>query len=395
GVVALAAVLSIGLLIHASSSAAYVIESAASTYKPIPGEGVDPANAHSEQTGLFANLDFEAPPAADRMPPGWTGRGERYEFSVDGDVAHSGRQSGRIRLAAYGRSKGDGGELRSVLDTGPYRGGHVRFSGYLHTQGLTEGWAGLWLHFAGANKAVFAFDKANPPSVRGDTPWTRYDVVLPVPSAAESVAFGVTLHGDGTAWVDDFAFEPATVEEFRQFWNNKVASLAQDGWRTWFGVGCDLADLPAEEGYSILRENWDRLEKADVRRQMLKAWFFTLPYALHVRGHPRLLEVMDLGMRDESPRVRDSAISYLSGVAFQDFGEDLAAYRPWYEANRGRPLAEVFEHSLSRFVAEAATAEGEDLANRLGLLAHQSNTARDAVEARTAARAPDHRSPPG
>ena len=67
----------------------------------------------------------------------------------------------------------------------------------------------------------------------------------------------------------------------------------------------------------------------------------------HARNHPQLLDVLDLGMRDELPEVQNFALSYLRGVAFRDFSEDFEAYKEWYESARGKPLAQVIDEAVS------------------------------------------------
>ena len=44
-------------------------------------------------------------------------------------------------------------------------------------------------------------------SVRGTTPWGRYQVEVEVDPNAVDIAFGCTLSGDGTAWFDSLAIE--------------------------------------------------------------------------------------------------------------------------------------------------------------------------------------------
>ena len=96
----------------------------------------------------------------------------------------------------------------------------------------------------------------------------------------------------------------------RDAWAEKLAALKDAGWRSAFEVGLNLVDLPPDDGFAILKENWPQL-KVESRQQMLKAWFYTLPYPLHARNHPRIDDVLELGAHDRSPQVREWAQKFM------------------------------------------------------------------------------------
>jgi RNA polymerase sigma factor (sigma-70 family) len=85
-----------------------------------------------------------------------------------------------------------------------YRGRRLRYSGYLKTEGVT-GVACLWLRLDGP-KSIRAWNHNIYP-VRGTTEWTRYEYVLDVAEDSLGIAFGISLDGKGTVWVDSIAFE--------------------------------------------------------------------------------------------------------------------------------------------------------------------------------------------
>jgi erythromycin esterase len=175
--------------------------------------------------------------------------------------------------------------------------------------------------------------------------------------------------------------KPVDKEE----WARKLADLKGKNWRVASALGDQLAELEPDEGFAILKENWEKIEDANARQQLLKSWHLTMPYPLHARNHPRLLDVLDLGMHDESPEVQKFALTYLRAVAFQDFSEDFPAYKAWYESARGKPVAEVINESVRRLVAVAATVEGNE-AQKLAEFVSREYTFRDLPQARQAAR---------
>jgi hypothetical protein len=100
----------------------------------------------------------------------------------------------------------------------------VRFSAWIKTENVLNGYAGLWWRVDGpgeGNSSQLAFDNsqfrfidgkpdANNGTVRGatgTTPWTRYEFEIPVRKAATNINFGVLFMGTGTAWVDSMKVE--------------------------------------------------------------------------------------------------------------------------------------------------------------------------------------------
>ena len=152
--------------------------------------------------------------AAD-LPPGWFKAGSHpaeYEMGLDTNVRHDGKASASVKATA---SELHGfGTLMQTAVPGDYRGKRVRFSGYVKSENVKSGWAGLWFRIDGAKQGeVLGFDNMEPRAIKGTTDWTRYEIVLDVPDAATALAFGVLLTGNGQVWMDDLKFDivPPTV----------------------------------------------------------------------------------------------------------------------------------------------------------------------------------------
>jgi hypothetical protein len=165
------------------------------------------------------NLDFEAPAGPDGLPEGWLGWGgpadrEHYELVPDKEVFFGGQHSGRLKCTSTAEACLEGfcGYGQSI-DTDEYRGKRVRLNGWLRTQNVRRGWAGLWLRVDGPDGLELAFDnmQSSGRALRGTRDWKKYEVVLDVPAEAVAVVYGALLSGDGTAWVDDLSLE--TVDE--------------------------------------------------------------------------------------------------------------------------------------------------------------------------------------
>lgn len=85
-------------------------------------------------------------------------------------------------------------------------GKRVRFSGYIKTENVTNGWAGLWWRVDGPLGAL-AFDNMQNRGATGTMDWKRYVIELPVAPETRNINFGALFPGDGTAWFDDLTIE--------------------------------------------------------------------------------------------------------------------------------------------------------------------------------------------
>lgn len=69
-----------------------------------------------------------------------------------------------------------------------------------------EGWVQPWMRVDANSKDTISFDNFCNRSIRSDTPWTEYSIVLDVPNDSNNIAFGIMLGGKGHVWIDDFSF---------------------------------------------------------------------------------------------------------------------------------------------------------------------------------------------
>ena len=142
--------------------------------------------------------------ALSTVPTGWQTGGPGHEVDVD-TAAWSGRQSLRVRRAGpVPQGQGPFGAATRTLPGAP--GQRVRVSGYVRTEAVADGYAGLWVRADGPGGAL-ALDNMEGRGLTGTTGWTRLAVALDVPAGATSVAFGALKVGDGTAWFDDLRVE--------------------------------------------------------------------------------------------------------------------------------------------------------------------------------------------
>jgi erythromycin esterase len=156
-----------------------------------------------------SNLGFETH-AANGRPDGWHVAGDGFEAAVDSVAPLAGRFSLRIRWAdsvpypGTARKYANAGQIFPVATAA---GRKLHLTGYIRTENIHTGFAGFWMRVDGPGRKVLAFDNMEQRGPRGTTPWTRYEIELPVDSDAVGVWFGPIRSGDGTAWYDSLALE--------------------------------------------------------------------------------------------------------------------------------------------------------------------------------------------
>ena len=159
----------------------------------------------------FANASFEAIGArrADgtSSPIGWYTGGEGYLLAVDTLQ----RLDGRFSLRSLRVDTASGGQqfglARQTLQAHVASGRTVRFTGWIRTEKIDTGYAGLWLRIDGAGNRMLHLDNMQARGPRGTTPWTRYVIEMAVDSGATVIIFGVLHPGSGTAWFDSLRME--------------------------------------------------------------------------------------------------------------------------------------------------------------------------------------------
>lgn len=110
-------------------------------------------------------------------------------------------------------------------------------------------------------------------------------------------------------------------------WVERVAGL-RDHMHTAFAVGAELTLLEPDLGLRIVEQAWPRIEIAEVKTGLLKAFAFSK--ALRPDKHARLFAVLHLGMTDSDPAVREYAASYLEEYAGAKLDNDAQAYDAWH-----------------------------------------------------------------
>lgn len=148
----------------------------------------------------------------------------------------------------------------------------------------------------------------------------------------------------------------------------RLLALNTADWQTAFSTGLEVADADSEAGFTAIKGAWPKLSNVTARQQLLKAFYFTVPFPLHKRNHPHILAILHLGATDSDKQVQQFAFEYIKQISLQDFAQDAAGYARWYAANGALPADEIESQvrvTLIKDIARATGAERDALATRL------------------------------
>jgi erythromycin esterase-like protein len=101
---------------------------------------------------------------------------------------------------------GNFGVATATFPVSAAAGKTIRFSGYIKTSNVADGYAGLWWRVDGPS-GTLAFDNMQKRGVTATTDWKEYSIELPVTVNAKNINFGALFPGKGTAWFDDLKVE--------------------------------------------------------------------------------------------------------------------------------------------------------------------------------------------
>jgi len=148
----------------------------------------------------FTGFDMQTPTVAAQIAG---------EFVAKNDPDYAAAVKAAREMTPETQQAGNGGNFGVATASFPVSaaaGRQVRFSGYIKTAGVADGYAGLWWRVDGAS-GFLAFDNMDGRGATGTTDWKEYSIELPVAADAKNIKFGALFPGSGTAWFDDFRVE--------------------------------------------------------------------------------------------------------------------------------------------------------------------------------------------
>jgi len=141
------------------------------------------------------NLGFEQ--QYRNFPSKWTGVGDK-DYLIAVDSVH--KKSGK--LSAVIENKGTKTNFRAISIKLPhnYEGKSIRLTGYVKTENVTQGYAGLWIKI----DPQIGSDNMSDRGLKGTNDWTACEVTLPLDAkGTDQIVLGGLLVGHGKMWLDD------------------------------------------------------------------------------------------------------------------------------------------------------------------------------------------------
>jgi len=147
------------------------------------------------------NFDFETLNATTGLPEGiHSNQQSEYLFSVDSLIRQHGKYS--VSLEQIDQNAKFGAFSFSFEPR--FSGKKLTLKGYIKTENVSDGFAGLWMRVDG-NSGVLSFDNMHGQNLKGTNDWKEYTISIDFDEEeAKSVYVGALLVGKGKIWLDNF-----------------------------------------------------------------------------------------------------------------------------------------------------------------------------------------------
>ena len=147
-----------------------------------------------------------------------------YKTGFDNLILQNGEKSAFIEST---ESKINGfGTLMQSCSAKEYLGKKVKMSGFIKTENISN-WVGMWLRIdSKKNSDMKYFDNMRDRQIKGTTNWTKYEIILDIPTNSNSMNFGVLINGTGKVWFDNLSFEVVgkSTEKFNDSLNIGISN---------------------------------------------------------------------------------------------------------------------------------------------------------------------------
>lgn len=143
------------------------------------------------------NLDFEQ--VSNGYPTGWINSGySDYVIGIDSTTTYHGNFSVSIEYSG----SNPGYKTWGLRIPDIYNGKQITLSGYIKTENVTDGYAGLWMRI----DPQIGLNNMHQKGITGSTDWTRYEITLDMkPSKTKQTVVGGILVGKGKMWLDNLS----------------------------------------------------------------------------------------------------------------------------------------------------------------------------------------------
>lgn len=150
------------------------------------------------------NGDFEEVNPSTKKPLSWhlsfnQNQEKAYQVVLDNTVKQSGKYS--LSINKVGK-EADFGVIDFPIALA-FEGKTIELRGYIKTENIEKGYAGLWMRFDGKEGKTLGFDNMDGRGAKGNTDWQLYSIKLDYKSdEVRTIHVGGLLSEDGKAWFD-------------------------------------------------------------------------------------------------------------------------------------------------------------------------------------------------
>ncbi|MCI1190122.1 S41 family peptidase [Hymenobacter sp. DH14] len=163
-----------------------------------------PAVAQAQAPATALNLDLERVNHQTNSPVGWTSAPRpEYQVAIDSLTRHDGRYALRMQ-STTANWDGKAFGVSTLRIPVSFQGKTVKLTGYLKTEKVDKGYAGLWLRVDGED-GMLGLNNMSKENVHGTTDWKAYTISLPLGDQAQTIYVGGLLPGSGTMWLDQLS----------------------------------------------------------------------------------------------------------------------------------------------------------------------------------------------
>ncbi|MCD8043512.1 MAG: S41 family peptidase [Tannerellaceae bacterium] len=236
------------------------------------------------------NLDFEL--QENGKPVGWVNYGNSTDLIyLDSTIVKSGKYAAVLENEEDSKSS-----FKALAFNLPenYKGKQITLSGYIKTENITDGFAGLWMRI----DPGIAFDNMYDHGVTGTTDWTKYEVTLSMaPSETEGIVIGGLLVGKGKMWLDNLqvTIDGKDIQNASLYTKEDFPAEKDKEFDTGSGITFPLLDEQLVTNLDVLGKVWGFLK---YNHPEVGKGTYNWDYELF-RMLPGYLKIRDINQRDK------------------------------------------------------------------------------------------------
>lgn len=160
------------------------------------------ANTCFAQTNFNGN--FERINSKTNKPEGWAyGFNKVQELTYPVKLDSIVKKEGRYSVSIEKKEKGEGYGVVDYIIPKNYEGNVIDLVGYMKTEAVANGFAGLWLRLDDEGGNMIRLDNMEKQAITGTNDWKQYHIQLAYEGDVRNIHFGGLLAGDGKVWLDD------------------------------------------------------------------------------------------------------------------------------------------------------------------------------------------------